>query len=138
NSESRIFFLLQPPSKCAQTLVRAGDHLDTDDLADLGRSCCSRVSCSFDRGNIAAEKTCYITTANFFPPHQGDVSSFECRIACLEQRAKPFALDHSNRLLCHIKICLLLVKNQRAGHFVVWFVCPMNDRSRSSWGRAKI
>lgn len=81
--------------------MRAGDHLHTDYLADLGRGRRAGIRSRFDGGYIAPEKTGHITAADLFPANQSHVGGLQGRVARFQQGAQAFAFDHSNCLLSH-------------------------------------
>ena len=78
--------------------MRAGNHLDADDRADLRGGGGTGVSRSLDGGDVTTKKYGNVSAADFFPAGDVDVCGFERGIRGLNGSAETLAFNHSNSL----------------------------------------
>jgi hypothetical protein len=92
------FELFQPFAQSTQSIMRARNHLDADDPANLGGGGGTGVSRGFHGGDIAPKKHGDVTTADFFPASDVDVRGFKRGVGGFHGGAESLAFNHSNSL----------------------------------------
>src|SRR5688572_22984162 len=119
--------LLESLAQACQSVVRARNYLHAHDRADLGGGCGAGIGCRFHARHVAAEKRGHVARANFFPAGERYIRGLERGVCSFEKRAESLALDHSNCLLSH-RIIQLMVRN---GYFFTALASPRNTLARS-------
>ena len=80
-----------------EVLVRPGDHLDADDLADPAGRRGAGVDGRLHRRDVARHEGRDQAAADLVPADEVDVRRLQHRVAGLDQGDEPLAFDHAER-----------------------------------------
>jgi hypothetical protein len=75
--------------------VRTRNYVNTNQLADSPRGCCSGIRCGFNRAYISTDKNRYIPGADVLFSQECDVCCFDHRVGSFHCANEAFGLNHS-------------------------------------------
>src|SRR5690606_21175523 len=85
-------------------LVRARDEVDTNHLAHLLRPSHAGFEGGLDGGDVAADDSGDVSTADFLIADEFDLRGLDHRVAGFDHRGETSGFNHAEGLLCHVGV----------------------------------